>query len=147
MNVLIDDHLLREVLLEGEPGWLRRVRRSDHLFTTGSWYYRLCGALQHPGVVGSLSGPITQLPSALQEGVVERVSQLPAWIELRPLRDVAWSAAGLGREHGLNLLAAEALAVALEAGAAIATAAPNLPPKLATAARAESVRIRVPPVT
>ncbi len=145
MNILLDDHLLREVLLEREPSWLRRHRRRGRLATTGSWYYRLCSALHDPEVVGSLSGPVAALPHDLRAGVIERVITLPPSIGLVSMRGLAWPAAGLGRRHGLNLLAAEALGAAVEAGAAIATAAPNLPPRLVEAAALEHVRVLTPP--
>lgn len=146
MNVLIDDHLLREVLLEREPPWLRRARRSGQLATTGTWYYRLCSALQEPAVLGRLSGPIASLPADLASGVIQRVAQLPDEIMLVPLRELAWSAAALGRKHGLNLMAAEALAAATAQSAAIATTSGNLPPRLASAAASEGVRIVAPPI-
>jgi hypothetical protein len=141
VNVVIDDHLLREVLLEGEPGWLRRVRRGDALITTGSWYYRLCSAVHDPTLAGSLSGPIADLPEELRAGVLERVVTLPGSIRLSSMRELAWAASGLGRRHGLNLLAAEALATAVEARAVIATAAANLPPRLGSAADREGIRV------
>lgn len=145
MNVVLDDHLLREVLMEREPSWIRRLRRGGQLSTTGSWYYRLCSALHDPDLAGSLSGPIASLPSELRAGVIRRVVALPATIRLISMRDLAWSASGLGRRYGLNLLAAEALGAAVETGGAIATAAPNLPPRLLDAARRENVRVLSPP--
>lgn len=145
MNVLIDDHLLREVLLEQEPPWLRRARRGGRMSTTGSWYYRLCGALQEPDVVGALSGPIAELPSTLASAVVERVIQLPDAVRLLSMRELAWTASALGRRHGLNLLAAEALGAAIIDDATIATAGTNLPPRLAVAAEQEGVRVITPP--
>lgn len=144
MDVVLDDHLLRALLLEDEPGWLRRRRRGGGLFTTGSWYYRLCSALQSTELTGALSGPITALPGALQTAVVQRVIALPAGIRVLSLRELAWPASGLGRRYGLNLLAAEALATALASNAAIATSEANLPPRLAAAARAEGVRLLDP---
>ena len=145
MNVVIDDHLLRDVLLEREPPWLRRARRGGALITTGSWYYRLCGALHDAEVAGSLSGPAAELPLELRLGVMERVVRLPSSIQLLSLRDVAWVAAGVGRRHGLNLLAAEALSAAMFFEAAIATGAGNLPPRLAAAATIGRTRVLVPP--
>ncbi|HUP71346.1 MAG TPA: hypothetical protein VM142_16255 [Acidimicrobiales bacterium] len=145
MNVVLDDHLLREVLIEHEPAWLRRLRRGGHLSTTGSWYYRLCGALHDPDLVGSLSGPVAALPAELRAGVIERVIALPSSIQLVSMRELAWPASGLGRRHGLNLLAAEALGAAVKSGAAIATAANNLPPKLMAAAMQENVRVLTEP--
>ncbi len=145
MNVVLDDHLLREVLLEREPSWIRRLRRGGQLSTTGSWYYRLCSALHDPGLVGSLSGPIAALPSELRSAVIQRVVTLPTSIQLISMRELAWSASGLGRRYGLNLLSAEALGAAVESGSAIATAASNLPPRLSDAAMRENVRVLTPP--
>lgn len=141
MNVLIDDHLLREVLLEQEPPWIRRARRGGRMSTTGSWYYRLCSALHEPDIAGALSGPIAELPAALLSAVIERVVRLPDEIRLLSMRELAWPASALGRRHGLNFLAAEALGAAMVDGAAIATIGRNLPPRLAAAAQLEGVRV------
>ena len=145
MNIVIDDHLLREVLLEREPAWLRRVRRGGQLSTTGCWYYRLCSALHDPELTGSLSGPVAALPDDLRAGVIQQVMSLPTAIRLISMRDLAWPAAGVGRRFGLNLLAAEALGAALETRSAIATASANLPPTLRAAAGRAHVRVLSPP--
>lgn len=87
MNVLVDDRLLREVLLEQEPSWLGRARGAGQLFTTGLWYYRLCSALWSPAVTGSLSGPISRLPAVLRSQVLEQVAGLPGTVQLLSLRD------------------------------------------------------------
>ena len=145
MNVVLDDHLLREVLIDQEPSWIRRLRSGDQLSTTGSWYFRLCSALHDPDLVGSLSGPIAALPPELRAGVIQQVVTLPTTIQLISMRELAWSASGFGRQYGLNLLAAEALGAAVESGGAIATAAPNLPPRLLDAAMREDVRVLTPP--
>lgn len=144
MNVVVDDHLLREVLLEQEPSWLSQARGQDVLFTTGAWYYRLCRSLQEPKLVGALSGPIASLPPELRSGVLRRVVALPDSIRLLTLRDLGWSAADLAHRHGLNLLAAEALSVAIASVGAIATTGGNLPPKLHAAATREGVRLLQP---
>lgn len=131
--------------MEQEPAWLRRHRRGGRLSTTGSWYYRLCSALHDPELVGSLSGPVAALPAELRAGVIRRVIALPTSIQLVSMRQLAWPASGLGRRHGLNLLAAEALGAAVDSGSAIATSAKNLPPKLMAAAMQENVRVLTQP--
>jgi hypothetical protein len=68
-----------------------------------------------------------------------------ATIDLVSMRELAWPAARLDRRHGSNLLAAEALGAAVETGVAIASAAPNLPPRLVAAAASERVRLITPP--
>ncbi len=141
MNVIVDDHLLREVLLEHEPSWLRRIRRGGQILTTGCWYYRLCSAWHDDSLTGSLSGPITALPVELQSGVIEKVMRLPDSIGLISMHDLAWTASRLGRVHGLNLLASEALAAAVQSNSVLATAAINLSPRLREAAAVEGVRV------
>lgn len=145
MNVVLDDHLLRAVLMEREPSWVSRHRREGSLSTTGSWYYRLCGALHDTGLVGSLSGPIANLPPELRAGVIARVVALPTSIGLVSMHDLAWPASGFGRRYGLNLLAAEALGAAVESGSAIATGLRNLPPRLLAAAQQENVTVLTSP--
>ncbi len=144
MNVLIDDHLLREVLLEQEPLWLSRVRGAGQLATTALWYFRLCSAVRSPGTTGALSGPVGNLPEDLRSRVLGQVTSLPGTITLLSLREVSWSAAGYAARYGLNLLAAEAIAAAVLTGSAIATSLGNLPPRLAVAADGEGVRVLSP---
>jgi hypothetical protein len=141
VNILVDDHLLREVLLEREPLWLSEARAGGQLATTGLWYYRLCSALRSPAITGSLSGPIANLPDDLRSQVLELVATLPGAVLLLSLRDVSWSAAGYASRYGLNLLAAEAIAAAVLTGSAIATALGVLPPRLAAAAESEGVKV------
>lgn len=144
MNVVLDDHMLRTVLIEGTPGWLRR-RRPSQLITTGSWYYRLCHAMSGGDLVGALSGPVELLDSHRRLQVLRSIVRLPPEIAVHSMREVSWPASELANAHGLNLLAAEALGVALLADAAIVTAGSNLPPRLAKAAELERVRVITPP--
>jgi hypothetical protein len=141
VNVVVDDHLLRELLLEQEPTWLQRIRRRGRILTTGCWYYRLCSAWHDDSIIGSLSGPIAALPVELQSGVIEKVMRLPDSIGLISMYDLAWTASRLGRAHGLNLLASEALAAAIQSKSVLATAAINLPPRLQQAAAAEGIQV------
>ena len=141
MNVIVDDHLLREMLLEQEPSWLRRLRRGGRIFTTGCWYYRLCSAWHDDSITGALSGPIAALPVELQSGVIEKVMRLPDSIGLISMHDLAWTASRLGRIHGLNLRASEALAAAVRSNSVIALATSNLSPRLGVAAAVEGIRV------
>jgi hypothetical protein len=93
--------------------------------------------------VESITDP--DLRDELRSGVIKAVAKLPSSIRLLLWRELAWPAAGLGRRHGLNLLAADALATALSATAAIATASAKLPPRLLAAAQAEKVPVLTPP--
>ena len=73
--------------------------------------------------------------------------RLPDSIGLISMHDLAWTASRLGRVHGLNLLASEALAAAVQSNSVLATAAINLPPRLREAAAVEGVRVVSSPTT
>jgi hypothetical protein len=141
--LVIDDRLLRAVLLEREPPSLRRLLRGDQLWTTGTWLYRLCQAVADSTVQSSLSGPLGQLPADLRSGVTSKLVALPASIGLTSLRDLAWDMGTLVHRHPLNLIALEALAAARHIGAGICVGAGNVSPRLEAAALAEQVRFRV----
>ena len=143
MKLVIDDRLLRAVLLEREPASLRRLRRGDQLWTTGTWLYRLCQAVADSTVQGSLSGPLAELPADLRSGVTAKLVALPASIGLTSLRDLAWDMGNLVHRHPLNLIALEALAAARHVGAGICVGTGNTSPRLEAAARAERLRFRV----
>jgi hypothetical protein len=143
VKVLIDDRLLRSLLLEREPAGLRRIRRNDRLWTTGAWLYRLSQSVADPTVQGSLSGPLTELPSELQTEVTAKLVALPPEVGMMSLRELAWDMGRLVHRHRLNFLALEALAAARLAGAAICVGFGNVSPRLEAAAAVERVRFRV----
>lgn len=121
MNVVLDDHLLREVLIEREPSWIGRLRRAGQLSTTGSWYDRAVPRAARPGPRRVACCPIAALPPELRAGIIQRVATLPTSIQLFSMRELAWSASGFGRLYGLNLLAAEALGAATRDNARVLT--------------------------
>src|SRR5204862_7482012 len=133
---------LRSVLLENEPAALRRLRRGDALWTTGTWLYRLCQAVADPTVQGSLSGPLSELPTPLRTAVTAKLVSLPPEIGTIPLREIAWEMGRLVHRHRLNFIALEALAAALNLGAAICLGEGNRSPRLEAAADAEHVRLQ-----
>jgi hypothetical protein len=143
VNLVIDDRILRAVLLEREPAALRRIRHGDTLWTTGTWLYRLCQAVGDSTVQGALSGPLAELPAELRSGVTAKLVSLPAGIGLVSMRELAWDMGTLVHRHPLNLIALEALAAARHVAAAICVGTGNVSPRLEAAARMEQVRFRV----
>lgn len=146
-SVVIDDHLLRDVLVgERSPDLGGLV--SGRLATTGPWLFRLCSSFADPTVAGKLSAPVAGLPSDLQDRFRSQLTALPGAIVVVPLRDLAWSMADLQRRHrasGRNLSAAmvEALAAAHRLGAAIAVSAHDVGPNLRAAADADHIDFHV----
>lgn len=145
-TVVIDDHLLRDVLVG------RRGRDLDGLAsglaTTGLWLFRLTSAWATPAAMGKLSAPVAALSVRQQERFVANLVALPDDIEVVHLRHVAWPMAQLQHRHradGRPLSAAmvEALAAAHTLGAAIAVAERDVGPNLRAAAAHDEIDFHI----
>jgi len=93
---LLDDGHLRAVL--------RGIGLADldgrDLFTTGSWYVRLCQAvLGGRRSSGILSGPLASLPDGFRSRALAAVMQLPDAIGLVSLRELAPVMGQLRQNH------------------------------------------------
>jgi hypothetical protein len=140
--MVIDDRLLRSLLLGDEmPQTWSRVGDGP-TFTTSTWLYRLAQAVRS-NRLGALSGPIAVLPTELQTQIVRRLIDLPSSIEILSGRELAWTMAGLVQKHRLNYLALEALATALVTGSVLVLSERADVPLLIDACRAESVKVVV----
>jgi hypothetical protein len=129
--VVIDDHLLRDVLCAERPADLGGL--ASALATTGLWLFRLSSAWAAPDRVGKLTAPVAALPAQQQARFLDQLVALPPEIEVLNLRDLAWSMAQLQHRHrrdGRQLSAAmvEALAAAHTLGAAIAVSSADVGP-------------------
>ena len=141
--LVIDDHLLRDVLAGDRPGDLGGPG-ADGLATTGLWLFRLSASFADPTVSGKLSSPVAGLPEGLQARFRADLVALPADIRVLPLRELAWPMAVLQVRHraaGRPLSAAmvEALAAAHQLHAGIAVSSVDVGPHLRAAARADQV--------
>lgn len=122
MAVVIDDHILLDLIVGGpSPAALEAVE-SDALYTTGCWYYRLARAAVTGTGAGSLSGRLEVPGPEERDAAVESIRRLPDSVGLLSLRTVVPVMAALRVRRPLNMLNAEALAVALVAGASLAVA-------------------------
>ena len=142
MDVVVDDHLLLEILLKREPDELRRP--GAQIFTTGLWYHRLCRAVGNHAVTGALSRTLGRADPVVAASAVRAVTTLPEAIGLLSLRELAWPMARL-LEGGvrLNLMSLEALAAAEFQGAELCLAAGDENPQLLAAAVARATPARV----
>jgi hypothetical protein len=141
--VVIDDHLLRDVLVGRRTADLDGLA-TDGLATTGLWLFRLCSSLANPNVAGKLSAPVAALPEPLQAAFRAQVAALPAEIVVVSLRDLAWSMAELQQRHrGLSAAMAEALAAAQWLDADLAVSHLDVGPGLRAAAEADGVAFHV----
>jgi hypothetical protein len=120
--VVIDDHLLLDLIVgTASPAALEAVG-SDAVFTTGCWYYRLARAVVASTGAGSLSGQLEALGPGARDAALESIRRLPDSVGLLSLRTVVPVMAALRVRRPLNMLNAEALAAALVAGARLRVA-------------------------
>lgn len=140
MTLLVDDQLL-SLVLRGDP-LPGSLHDGVELYTTGYWYVRLCqAALGVADRPGSLSAPFAALPAGRREQALAAVLELPEEIGLLSLRRLAPVIGRLRARHQLNILGMEALAAAVELGAAVALSAPS--PRLEAALAAEGLEIEI----
>lgn len=140
--IVIDDHLLRDILSGDRPTDLGG--RATSVATTGLWLFRLSSAWASPERVGKLTAPVAALPAAQQAQFLDRLMALPAEIEVLHLRDLAWQMARLQHRHrasGRQLSAGmvEALAGAHELDAGIAVSKADVGPNLQAAAEHDGI--------
>jgi hypothetical protein len=145
--VVVDDHLLRDVLASSRGADLDGLA-PDGLATTGLWLFRLSSSLANPSVAGRLSGPVAALPPSLRAAFRAQLVALPDDITLLSLRELAWPMAELQARHRsqgrtLSAAMAEALAAAHRLGAAIAVSRHDVGPNLKAAAEADGVAFHV----
>lgn len=127
--VVVDDHLLT-LHLAGHDSWLPRGAR---VATTASWWFRLAKALERAGG-GSLSVLVAGFEEDDRWGIEDLIRHLPEGVTVLHPRDTVPHVAILSARHGLNLLAADALATALALEAQILVAAHDDGPRLRAAA-------------
>lgn len=134
-SVVLDDHLLL-LHLAGRDPWLPPGHR---VATTSSWWFRLVRASERTSG-GSLSALLAALPADDRDRIERDIRRPPAHVAIAHPREIVPQAAALSAHHGLNLLAADALATALAVDGRIVVAAGDDGPRL----RATAARLRVP---
>ena len=144
--VVLDDHLLRDVLTEQRPSDLGGL--ATGLATTGLWLFRLSSSWAAPEVAGKLSAPVAALPVEQQERFRAQLVALPEGIEVVHLRRLAWPMAQLQHRHRgegrqLSAAMAEALAAAHALDAAIAVSEYDVGPNLRAAAEHDGIAFHV----
>jgi hypothetical protein len=146
-SVVIDDHILRDILTGERPPDLDGVA-PDGVATTGLWLFRLCSSLADPTVAGKLSAPVSALPADANARFRAQLTALPDEIEVLSMRQLSWSMATLQqrqRDAGRAMSAAmvEALAAAHHMEAGIAVSKHDIGPSLRAAAGADGIAFLV----
>ena len=133
--VVIDDHLLLRALLATLPETI-----GERLGTTTAWWWRLSIAVRTEGPEGVLSAPFHRLGREARAALVATLDDLPVMLEVPDLRTLLPLVADVAHAYRLNLLAAEALAMAIVHDAAIHVAVDGI---LGPAARDAGIAYRV----
>lgn len=145
--IIIDDHLLRDVLTGERASDLGGIA-TEGLATTGLWLFRLCSSFARSSVAGRLSAPVSGLPGHLQALFRAQLASLPETIQVVSLRQLSWSMAELQQRHrvegrGLSAAMVEALAAAHWLDAGIAVSQHDVGPNLLSAAKADGVAFHI----
>lgn len=145
--MLIDDHLLRDLLAGQAPDELQ-IDTTGTPATTGLWLFRLCASIARPEVTGRLSAPLAALGPEAELAFRRALIRATSRLEIVPLQDLAWSMAELQVEHAregrrLSTLSCEALAAAHRLQTGIAVSHRDVGPSLEAAARADGVAFQV----
>ena len=145
--VVVDDHLLRDVLAGQRTADLDGLA-PDGIASTGLWLLRLCSSFADPRVSGKLSAPVTLLPAELQESFRAQITALPPDITVLSMRELAWPMAQLQARHrangrSLSAAMAEALAAAHDLDGSLAVSRHDVGPNLKAAAEADRVPFHV----
>lgn len=128
MALVVDDHILIDLLAGDVRGSLAEAVTEAAVYTTGSWYYRLASAVEHGSGQGSLSGRLAALPESARTAIRHRIAWLPDSIGLIGPLTLVPIMAGLRTPRRLNFLSSETLALAVltESTLAVRTDSPPL---------------------
>jgi hypothetical protein len=142
VDVIVDDHLLLQILLGEEPPDIRVP--GARIFTTGLWYHRLCRAVSIHEVTGAMSRRLGRADPVVAASTARAITTLPETIGLMSLRELAWPMAQLLQDGvRLKLMSLEALAAAEHQRAELCLAAADENPQLLDAATSRGTPARL----
>lgn len=105
-RVVLDDHLLRDLLAGEVSGGLAQVLTDHEPATTNLYLLRLCRS-----AVSAVGGTLTgSWPTKTRQALARQLVSLPDDIEVVPVRTLAFRMAELVDAHRLSTLGAEAVA-------------------------------------
>lgn len=110
MAIVVDDHLLLDLLADDPDEWLRAESAHSAVYTTAAWFYRLASAAHRGTGDGALSRKLSRLPENFRADRIDNLTDRVGLIGPRLLVPVMAALVTRRRPNGLM---AEALAVAL----------------------------------
>jgi hypothetical protein len=106
--VILDDHLLRDVLADDVPGELISVLARHEPATTNLYLFRLSKS-----VVAARGGALTRGWDDEQRGALgSKLLTLPKTVEIVPMRVISYRMAEIASTHRVSTLGAECVAAA-----------------------------------
>ena len=137
-HVVLDDHLLREVLADEQGHRLARLVKNNEIATTNLYYVRLCRS-----VTAARGGTLTGGWSAEHRRELgRRLLVLPESILILPIRLIGYRVAEVAGTQRLSTLGAEAVVAAEQLGASLCVWDGDDGPGIRQAARAAGVTYR-----
>ena len=137
-RVVLDDHLLRDVLAGEQSRQLSRLVSSNELATTNLYYVRLCKS-----VVGARGGALTGAWSTQRRRELgRRLVELPDSVLILSMRLIGYRVAELAESERVSTLGAEAVASAERLDAQLCVWAGDDGPGIRHAARSVGVAYR-----
>ena len=125
-TVLVDDHLLADLIGDTVPEALARVLRRNSVATTNLFYVRLCRA-----AVAARGGSITGgWDRDRRQEMARSLLELPEDVQVLPMQELAFRMATLARDFGLSTLGAEAVAAAETRGARLCVWSGDVGPRI-----------------
>ena len=141
-RVVLDDHLLRDVLAGEQGRHLGRLVASNELATTNLYYVRLCKS-----VVGARGGALTGGWSGERRRELgRRLLDLPDSILIPPMSLIGFRMAQLAEGERVSTLGAEAVAAAEHLDASLCVWEGDDGPGIRDAARTAGVTYRSVPL-
>jgi hypothetical protein len=137
-QVVIDDHLLRDVLAAEQGRHLAQVVETNELVTTNLYYVRLCRS-----VIAAPGGKLTGAWGAdRRRELGRRLLDLPTSILVLPMQLIGYRVAELAERQKISTLGAEAVAAAEHLGASLCVWDGDDGPRIREAAQASGVSYR-----
>jgi hypothetical protein len=137
-RIVLDDHLLRDVLAGEQGRHLGRLVASSELASTNLYYVRLCKS-----VVRARGGALTGgWSSERRQELGRRLLDLPDSIVIPPMRLIGYRMAELADGTRVSTLGAEAVAAAEHLDASLCVWEGDDGPGIRSAARAAGVSYR-----
>jgi hypothetical protein len=136
--IIVDDHLLGDVIGGTIPRDLGRLLRRHDVATTNLYYFRLCRAAL-TGRGGALTGGWS---TERRRQAVQALTKLGPEVQIMPMRELAVHIADLAASYRLSALAAEAVAAAEQTGADLCVWDGDRGPNISACCAAVGVRYR-----